>query len=248
VHIRINDSTVLRGWWLTPGNARGTIIVFCGLDEVIEQWTDRFNLFTTGLDMNVLAFDYRGFGYSSGKATFENMLTDALTIYDYLVSRPEWVPSLILLYGHSLGTGVEIHVADFRPVAGVMLESSFTTAARAVPYQRAVLPWPIRWFIRLKADKTLRDFRPQPVDEIAQMTAPALFIHGSKDKQTPLWMGREMFNADAGSMKYFCEVPGGGHDNLQINREPIAGCIDSFLDKLLTPTPNSKTSPPNVAK
>jgi fermentation-respiration switch protein FrsA (DUF1100 family) len=248
VHIRVNDSTVLRGWWLTPGSARGTIIVFCGLNEVIEQWTDRFNWFTTGLQMNVLAFDYRGFGYSSGTATFDNMLPDALTIYDYLVSRPGWVPTPIFLYGHSLGAGVAIHVADFRPVTGVMLESSFTSAAAAVPYQRAVLSWPTRWLLRLKADKTLRDFHPQPIEEIVQMSAPALFIHGSEDKQAPIWMGRKMFDTAGSSKKSFCEVPRGGHDDLQVNRDPISTCIWSFIDELLIPPTNEKTPQPNVTK
>lgn len=242
VHIRLGDSTVLRGWWLTPEDARGTIIVYCGLDEIIQQWTQRFNWFTTNLHMNVLAFDYRGFGYSSGKATFENMLTDAVAIYDFVDSLPERQHGSVFLYGHSLGVGVAVHVADYRHVAGVMLESSFTTAAAAVPYQRAVLPWPLRWLVRLKADSALLNFSPQPIDEIADMTAPALFVHGSNDKQAPIWMGREMFEAAASDAKFFCEVPGGGHDDLELNQEPISTCIWTFLDAQLAAATSQKPS------
>lgn len=241
VHIRVSDSTVLRGWWLTVPDARGTIIVYCGLDEIIEQWTERFNWFTTDLRMNVLAFDYRGFGYSSGKATFGNILSDALIIYDFYDSLPERPIGPVLLYGHSLGAGVAIHVADNRTVDGVMLESSFTTAAATVPFQRAVLPWPLRWFVRLKADSALQNFHPQPIDEITTMTTPALFIHGSKDKQAPIWMGHQMFEAAASREKFFCEVPGGGHDDLKINTEPASTCIWSFIDQRLTATDSGAT-------
>lgn len=234
VHIRVDDSTVLRGWWLTSPGARGTIVVYCGLDEIIQQWTDRFNWFTSGLHMNVLAFDYRGFGFSSGKATFGNMLTDAITVFDFLDSLSGHQAGPVFLYGHSLGVGVAVHVADYRKVAGVMLESSFTTAAATIPYQRAVLPWPLRWFVRLKADSTLRDFTPQPIDEITTMTSPALFIHGSKDKQAPIRMGREMYEAAASNEKFFCEVPGGGHDNLELDREPASTCIWTFIDEQLS--------------
>lgn len=236
VHIRVDDSTVLRGWWLTPPDARGTIIVYCGLDEVIQQWTDRFNWFTTNLRMNVLAVDCRGFGFSSGKATFDNMLTDALSVFELYDSLTESASGPIFLYGHSLGAGVAIHVADNRKVNGVMLESSFTTAAATIPFQRAVLPWPLRWLVRLKADSTLRNFHPQPIEEITSMTAPALFIHGSSDKQAPIWMGREMFQAAASGEKFFCEVPGGGHDNLELNREPASTCIWSFIEDRLAAT------------
>jgi len=248
VHIRVNDSTVLRGWWLTVPNARGTIIVYCGLDEIIQQWTERFNWFTTDLRMNVLAFDYRGFGFSSGTATFNNMLSDALNIFDFYDSLAERTSGSVFLYGHSLGAGVTIHVADNRDVDGVMLESSFTTAAATIPFQRAVLPWPLRWLVRLKADSTLRNFKPQPIDEITSMTTPVLFIHGSKDKQAPIWMGREMFEAAASREKFFCEVPGGGHNDLELNKEPASTCIWSFIDELLvaagtTGIPRTSTAP-----
>jgi abhydrolase domain-containing protein 12 len=110
---------------------------------------------------HVLAFDYRGFGDSSGSPSELATTEDVFYILEWIRSR---VPSEVLdtlnvvLYGQSLGTGVSIaylhKYRDHAPhsfIRGVILDSPFTSlpeAAMSHPVGAAfrILP-PVRDFM-----------------------------------------------------------------------------------------------------
>ena len=234
VRITVDDSVILRGWLVKPPDAKGTIIYFNGLGDVVLWPTLRYNMFATDLKLNVLALDYRGYGFSDGKPTFEAVLNDALAIYDYLASRPDLASKPIFLYGYSLGTAVSIHTAAHRKISGVILEGSLTSAEETVPYQRIYISWPMRWFVRLKADKALRDRHPQPIEVIRDLAVPVLFIHGTKDKETPISMGRRMYEAAGSDQKHWCEVPGADHIDLKITEGLALDSLRTFIQKYIS--------------
>lgn len=101
--------------------------------------------------VHVISFDYRGFGLSTGYPTEEGLITDALTLVNYLTTGPLSIPpSRITLVGHSLGTAVTAAVAerlasmdsapngldpalsDLEPFAGVVLLAPFTNVRSLV--------------------------------------------------------------------------------------------------------------------
>jgi abhydrolase domain-containing protein 12 len=104
----------------TPGNitlgdadiqhslrSRPTILFFHGNAGSRATWHRvRFcQAWTSRLDANVLAVDYRGFADSEGTPSEQGLGIDAKAAWDWLVERGAQ-PSDILLLGHSLGTGV----------------------------------------------------------------------------------------------------------------------------------------------
>lgn len=63
--------------------------------------------------MHVIAFDYRGFGLSTGSPTEDGLITDAETVIRYLTSGPLKIPrERIAVVGHSLGTAVAAGVVE----------------------------------------------------------------------------------------------------------------------------------------
>jgi pimeloyl-ACP methyl ester carboxylesterase len=63
--------------------------------------------------VHVFALDYRGYGLSTGSPTEEGLITDALTLLNFLTSPPLNIPpSRITLVGQSLGTAVAAAVAE----------------------------------------------------------------------------------------------------------------------------------------
>ncbi|PGH14712.1 hypothetical protein AJ79_02878 [Helicocarpus griseus UAMH5409] len=91
--------------------------------------------------VHVIAFDYRGFGISTGSPTEEGLILDSLTVIDHLTSPPLAIhPSRIALAGQSLGTAVAAGVAERYtfgspsspsplvrdPLAGVVVFASFS--------------------------------------------------------------------------------------------------------------------------
>lgn len=63
--------------------------------------------------VHVIAFDYRGYGLSTGTPTEEGLISDALTVINYLTSPPLSIsPSRIAIVGQSLGTAVAAGVTE----------------------------------------------------------------------------------------------------------------------------------------
>lgn len=74
---------------------------------------------------NVVALNYRGYGRSEGEASEENLLADALALYDSLARRHGEAFQHVRVMGRSLGTSVAAYLAANRSVAGVILVSPF---------------------------------------------------------------------------------------------------------------------------
>lgn len=69
-----------------------------------------YSAFTSRLQTNVLAIDYRGFGDSQGSPSQRGLATDARAAFDWLISNGA-TPKDVLIVGHSLGTAVASSLA-----------------------------------------------------------------------------------------------------------------------------------------
>ncbi|KAK4689271.1 uncharacterized protein P7C73_g840, partial [Tremellales sp. Uapishka_1] len=67
-----------------------------------------YNAFSSQLDCNVLAVDYRGFGDSTGEPSEDGLVIDARTVWDHVLAGVghKRADEEIILVGQSLGTGV----------------------------------------------------------------------------------------------------------------------------------------------
>ncbi|MEQ8541487.1 MAG: alpha/beta hydrolase [Coleofasciculus sp. D1-CHI-01] len=148
------------------------------------------------LGFSVFAYDYRGYGTSQGSPSEQNAYRDSDTAFTYLKEQLGVPPKQIIAYGRSVGGGSAVDLAARHPLAGLILESSFTSAFRVV------LPIPILPF----------DKFPN-LDKITQVNCPVLVIHGTADQTIPLSHGQRLFAA-APKPKHFFWVEGAGHNDL----------------------------------
>lgn len=82
----------------------------------------------------VLAFDYRGFGKSTGVPSEQGLMGDAKAVVDWALNTAKIPPQQIVLLGHSLGTAVASSVAHsyaHHDFAGLVLSAAFTNAGNA---------------------------------------------------------------------------------------------------------------------
>jgi abhydrolase domain-containing protein 17 len=153
----------------------------------LEQWA------TWGF--SALAYDYRGYGTSDGYPSESNAYQDAEAAYTYLTQTLEIPPSKIIVYGRSVGSGSATALVSRYPVAGLILESAFTSAFRVV------VPFPI-----LPFDK----FPNQ--DRLRQVRCPVLVMHGRADEVVPFSHGQALF-AKAQEPKQSLWIEGAGHND-----------------------------------
>ncbi len=131
------DGTPVYGYYLRqPGAAAAAAptVLYChgNADNIDRYWTRVGHLHSLGV--NVLIFDYRGYGRTEGRPTEAGLYQDARAMLGLLRGPPYSVPALRLyIYGYSLGGAVAAELAAHDgPNAGLVLESTFASAAALV--------------------------------------------------------------------------------------------------------------------
>ncbi|KHJ86942.1 hypothetical protein OESDEN_13294 [Oesophagostomum dentatum] len=87
------------------------------------------------LDFQVVAFDYRGYGDSDGNPTEGGLVNDSRLVYDYVKRHSG--NNTVVLWGHSMGTGVATKLAmdlslEGQAPDGLILESPFNNLRDAI--------------------------------------------------------------------------------------------------------------------
>ncbi len=164
------DKIKLHGWYAPCDSASATLVIAHGNAGNISH---RFEIIQalqqTGF--NVLMFDYRGYGRSEGSPDEEGIYKDGRAVFDYARSLPHVDSQRIVLWGTSLGGAVAVDVATQRPAAGLILESTFTSAKDMAAIHYPFLP--MRYLLRTKMNS---------IDKISKLHIPLLFIHGARDR------------------------------------------------------------------
>jgi fermentation-respiration switch protein FrsA (DUF1100 family) len=186
-------------WHVPPREGRPVVLYMHGNGGSLFHRGERFR--SIAEDGNgLVALSYRGYGGSTGRPTEAGLKIDAETAYQFAVSR--YAPQRIVAWGESLGTGVATTLASDHPVAGLILDAPFTSAADI----GAVVYWflPVRWLMKdqFRSDERIRKVR-----------APLLVLHGMKDRVVPIAFGEKLF-AMANEPKRMFRFPEGGHVNL----------------------------------
>ena len=169
------------------------------------------------LGLNLLAFDYRGYGESGGAPSEAGLYRDADAAYHYLTNQRGVPASRIVIFGHSLGSAVAIDLAGRVRPAGLIVEGAFTSATDR---GQELYPYiPVRW---------IAASRFSSVDKISRITVPKLFLHATRDEVIPLAHGRRLYQA-APAPKTFVELQGGHGDAFDVDSARYFGSIAHFL-------------------
>lgn len=167
------------------------------------------------LGFNVLAYDYRGYGQSNGQATEQNSYQDILTAYNYAIQKLSIPTDRLIVFGRSVGGGPSTYLASQKPIAGLILESTFTSIFRVV------VPFPLLPFDKFPNQARLK-----------KVTVPLLIIHGDRDEVIPFSHGQTLFQT-ANPPKQFLPIPNAGHNDLsQVGGRPYEQAIQQFADHL----------------
>ena len=154
---------------------RLTVLFLRGTGGTIRRWRVMGGRWQDALGADVLLFDYRGFGRSTGVAGEDGLYIDGQAAYDWLVHQRGAGPSRIVIVGQSLGGGVATCLAQSVSHAALVLESAFT----CIPDVAAGLPLiaPLRRWLRLQFPNELR---------LVGYSRPLFVSHGMRDRLVPV--------------------------------------------------------------
>ncbi|HYT64468.1 MAG TPA: alpha/beta hydrolase [Gemmatimonadales bacterium] len=203
VELMMQDGTKVVGWYLPPLAAPrrpfAALLWFYGNGETIAAIWPIIREFRPP-DTALLVLDYPGYGGSGGRTSEAGIYEAGDLAYNALLSHAEVDRHRIYVYGRSLGSAVATHVAATHDVAGLILESPFTSARGMAARHYRIFP---RFLVRLGLDN---------LDRIKRIHCPVLIFHGTADMLVPITMGREVAAAAGGPVE-FVMIEGSGHND-----------------------------------
>jgi fermentation-respiration switch protein FrsA (DUF1100 family) len=228
VTITTADGERLGGWFLPPAQPTAkpwpALLWFHGNGETVAGLASVLREFRPA-HAALLAVDFRGYGASTGRPTVANSLQDADAAFAYLGSRPDVDGERIVVYGRSVGTGPAVHVAATHPIAGLVLESAFTSLRAMARVHYPMVPA----FLAGPGFDNL--------DAISRVTCPVLFVHGDRDGTIPIAMGR-VLAARARQPSEFFIIPGADHnDTYDVGGEEYSRRVRRFVEHVTVRTP-----------
>ncbi len=147
-------------------------------------------------------FNYRGYGNSTGKPSQDALFADGVAIVDELTRRLNVPVEKVILFGRSLGSGVAVHVASKRRIAGLILATPYDSVAKVA---KSVYPiFPIALLLR------------HPFDSLSlarQLETPALFLVAGSDNVIPRKHSRNLFDHWRGE-KEWVVIPASDHNDI----------------------------------
>ncbi|MBC8283723.1 MAG: alpha/beta hydrolase [Nitrospinae bacterium] len=147
-----------------------SLLFFHGNGEIVSDYDDLARLFS-GLGVELIIADFRGYGKSTGTPTLRTALEDSHLIFDYLKGNSILKPKVCVM-GRSLGSAPTIELCSKRTdIQGMVLESGYAD------------PIPLVERRGLKIDKTTAEENAlfNNSQKISEVKCPTLIMHGEDD-------------------------------------------------------------------
>jgi fermentation-respiration switch protein FrsA (DUF1100 family) len=198
VHLAPEPGVQLHAWFFARPSPTATLLFCHGNAGNASHRLENVHLLLQ-VGFQVLLFDYRGYGHSTGKPSEQGLYRDAVAAWLHLVERTDTEGSPRLIFGRSLGGAVAVDLATRVKADGLIVESTFTSIHTLA---RLVFPLPLPQL----------PVRYDSLSKIGELRMPLLAIHGERDELIPFADGRALFEA-APEPKAWYTIPGAGHND-----------------------------------
>ncbi|KAE8687652.1 Calcineurin-like metallo-phosphoesterase superfamily protein isoform 1 [Hibiscus syriacus] len=225
---------IIATFWKHPV-ARLTILYSHGNAADLGQMHELFIELRSHLRVNIMSYDYSGYGASTGKPTEFNTYYDIEAVYNCLKKEYGVKQEDLIVYGQSVGSGPTLHLASrLKKLGGVVLHSAILSGLRVL--------YPVKmtfWFDIFKN-----------IDKIRHVNCPVLVIHGTDDEIVEWTHGKRLWELAKEKFDPLW-VEGGGHCNLETFPEYIRH-VRKFVQAMekisITKPAKQITSASNIAE
>jgi len=217
IKIKTSDNIELLSWHHNKDiSIYKTILFLHGNAGTLENRIHKINHFKD-MNVNLLIISWRGFGKNRGKPNEQGLYEDARSAIEWLKSKGA-KESDIIIYGESLGTGVASEIAQYKNLAGVILESPFTSMIELGKDKYPFLP--VKFLLKdaYESNKKIKNIK-----------VPVLVMHGKVDDVVPFYMGQKIYEiANEPKYYYFSEYD----DHMLEYNEKLLKALKNFINSL----------------
>lgn len=187
-------------FYLQNPYARLTVLYSHGNAADLGQLYDLFVQLKINLRVNLMGYDYSGYGASTGKPSEANTYADIEAAYQCLQTEYGISQEDIILYGQSVGSGPTLHLAAKLPrLRGVVLHSAILSGLRVLCHVKFAFCFDIY----------------RNIKKIRGVKCPVLLIHGTEDDVVNWLHGNGLWKRAREPYEPLW-IKGGGHCNLEL--------------------------------
>lgn len=217
----VGDGDKLAGYWLPNAAANGRTVVFCHDEDTDVGCIDPYYTFLHAAGLQVLVFDPRGYGHSTGSPSLAAWCEDTVAVLRWVRTRPGADPKKVALFGTGLGSLAAQWAAAREGVGALVLEhvpDTASLAGRSDGRDYVLPPLPTKPRERAAAPALFVGSDGEPVaDRLALARACAAY-----DGPRQLWLLEHTATAPHGMLTYEGEY-----------QRTIGSFLTSALDGLL---------------
>ena len=205
--IRTEDGLNLKAWYAPATSKPFTFVFFHGNGESLQDSAYVADPYIEA-GYGFLVTEYRGYSGLPGKPTESGLYQDGRACIHALNSQGVQTGN-ILLFGHSLGTGVAVEMATEFPVGGLILLAPYLSIPKVAQVHYPFIPAEI-----LALD------RFNNAAKIGHIHAPLLIVNGVNDQVVPPSQGQHLYDL-ASEPRQFHSLPHHDHNDLFDDFAPI---------------------------
>ena len=208
-------------WFIPAKNKDAMTVLIChGNAGNISNRLSTIDFYHREMGLNVMIFDYSGYGKTPGKPSEEKTYQNSQAVFDFLVETLQISPNKIVVDGRSLGGAIAIDLATQRQFKGLIVQSTFTSIYEMAKSMFPILP--TKWVQHIYYDSASK------VDKI---NCPVLHIHSPEDQVIPFVMGKALFEK-LPEPKQFVEIHGRHNSGWMDSIEIYKPAINTFVQSL----------------
>ncbi len=211
-HKKIMIEDRLSAWYFDsfPGNKA---VLYCHGNYGNISYHDFIVKLCYQQKVNLLIFDYSGYGYSNGYPYQKNLCEDGITAYNYL--RKFFSSEEIVIWGASLGGAIATYVASRQPCSHLILMSTFSSLDDLIldsgfGWLATCFTYLLRCFI---SNLNCKDW-------ITEVACPVIILHSPYDNLVPFSNALRLYNNISHSQRDFIVI-GGDHSTPKMTENDL---------------------------
>ncbi len=208
-----NDGQKLKVW-RGMTEAKPVLLYFGGnAENVIHSSAELERIYP---EFTLYLMNYRGYGGSSGSPSEQALFSDALALYDRVVTEHDEV----IVMGRSLGTAVAVYLAAARPVKGMVLVTPYSSMVALARHYYPYLP-----VNPLLKDRFESDLLAPQID------IPVLTLVAERDEIIPAKVSAGLISSFNQGIVEKVVIEGAYHNTID-NFPSFSSSIKSFITRL----------------
>ncbi|MGA9668653.1 MAG: alpha/beta hydrolase [Terracidiphilus sp.] len=206
--VRTADGIDLKAWYAHATSKPFTLVFFHGNGDSLYGSSEVADPYI-GAGYGFLVAEYRGYSGLPGKPTEAGLYADARAYLYGLMSQGVKSENIIL-FGHSLGTGIATQMAEEFHVGGLILLAPYLSIPKMAQVEYPIFP------VQYIALDRFENFK-----KIKNVHVPVLIVNGAMDEVIPPSQGKQLYDL-ANDPRQFYSLPGRGHNDLFYDFAPLA--------------------------